>query len=138
MPSALVGSKEKQLVFADRSPQGESKLILPENRAGLTIQFAEVVICVQTFVAEELKGGAVEGVATTSCDHINIRAGIAAVGCVVLAGLHLEFLDGVGIRDGNTAAEKPALLNVVDLHPIHLEIIVASRSAVGHEWRIAG
>src|SRR5438874_2674279 len=63
-------------------------------------------------------------------DHVHVSAGIAPIRGVILAGLHLEFLDAVRIRDGDPATEMPAALQVIDLNPIHLEVVIAGmRSA---------
>src|SRR5207248_11695130 len=62
--------------------------------------------------------------------HSRVSTGIAPSRGVIRAALHLEFLESDRIRDGNPATEMPAALQVIDLNPIHLEIVIAGmRSA---------
>ena len=68
-----------------------------------------------------------ESVGATLGEHINVASGIATVGSVVLAGLYFEFLNGLRIRNAYAATKVAASLQVIDLDPIHLEVVVAGR-----------
>ena len=67
--------------------------------------------------------------------HIDVGTCIAAVRGIILTGLDLEFLNGIRIRHGHSTAEIAALLEVVDLHSVHLEVIVVV-GATGCDERV--
>src|SRR5262249_8712762 len=109
-----------------RTAEREAKLILLEHTLRLTCAIAEELIGVECVVSEELEHGTMKFVATRSGHHVDDRAGVAPIGRIIDAGLHFEFLNGVGIRDCHTSAEEAARLQVVDWQSVHKEVVVTS------------
>ena len=67
---------------------------------------------------------------------VDVGAGIAPEGGVVLAGLYLEFLNRVGIGNSHAAREVPRACRVVNFHPVHLKIVIAIVASTGHHWSV--
>ena len=80
---SLIGPEEKQLVFADRTAEGKSELVLFEDRARLTRLVQEEIIGVENLVAQELKEGSVKRVTSGFCNQTDASATVATKSCVV-------------------------------------------------------
>src|SRR4030095_2691128 len=127
---ALVGREEKQLLLAYRTAKIKPELILLQNWSRLPGLVAEKGVCIQRIIAEKLPQSTMKGIAATLRDQLDVCTSVASVGGVVLAGLHLELLDGVGIGTRHASAEGAAVLQVVDGGTIHLNVVVVQGAAV--------
>src|ERR1700743_2667083 len=87
---------------ADRA----AKLVLLEHGARLAVFFHEEIVRVERVVAKKLPELAVECVRAGFADEIDVAAGAATVAGVVHSGLHFEFGDRVGIRDGDAGLRR--------------------------------
>src|SRR5262249_27065571 len=87
---------------------------------------------IQSFVPEVFEDRSMKTIPAALRNHIHVGAGVAPVRSVVLAGLHFEFLDCIWVGNGNATAEMTAALQVIDLHSVHLIVIVLSRSSMRH------
>src|SRR5262245_25803815 len=85
---------------------------------------------VERVVAEELEERAVKNVGAAPGHNVDIGPGVPPETGVVKAGLHLEFLNRVGIWDRYSAAETAASLQVIDLDAVHLEVVIRAARAV--------
>ncbi len=74
-----------------------------------------------------------ESVAAALGDEIDIGSRITAVGRIVLAGLHLELLNRVGIGYSHAAVEITTRLDVVSIHAVNFEVVVLAGAAVRGE-----
>jgi len=130
LASALIGGEEKKLVPPDRAAEIKAELILLQHRPRLAGGIPKEGVRIKVVISEEFPCGTVKIVGSPLCDNIDIRASISSIGSVVLAGLHLEFLDRVRVGDGYSSAKVTAALQIVDSYSIHLNVVVALPSAV--------
>ncbi len=93
----------------------------------------EEVVRVQLFIAEKLEQSAMECVSAAFGDDVDVCARVLSVRGVVLPDLHLELLNGIGIRNRDTSAETPAVLNIVGAHAIHLIVVVLDMDTASGE-----
>src|SRR5205807_5140637 len=91
---------------------------------------------IEDVIANELEKGAVDLVAACFGDDVHVGTRTATVGGVVQAGLHLEFLDGVRVGDGNAANGKNCAgslrFHVAGVLAVHLVAVVHDAAAI-HE-----
>ena len=110
---ALIGGKEKELVFLDGTADRAAKDVALERLFGQTVR-KKVVSGVQVGVAQKLEPVSVESIGSRFRNLIDDSSGSPAVFCVVIVGENLEFFDGVwiGIYD-NIVAEKIGVVGAV-------------------------
>ena len=112
-----------------------AELILLQHGSRLAGQLREEVVGVEEVVAQKLPCGSVEVIGSGSADNVDISAGSTAIGSVVVAGLHFEFLNGV--RSGNRNAHFFAigfgrvLRQVIGVDAIELNIVCRGLLPVG-------
>ena len=127
----MIRNEEHQLVFFDRPPQREAELVLVQHPSRLTLLFEEIIVCVQSGIAEVFPKITVESVGTRLGDHIHICAGIPPIRGIVLPSLHLELRNRVRIGNRNTAANSSFADKVIDFGSVHLKIVVVGGIAAG-------
>src|SRR5262249_28539175 len=130
---ALIGSKKEKSFSPYGAGKIETKLMLLQYRPRLMGQVAEKTVRIQRIVSEKLPKCSVKIFCARLCDQIHIGSSIAAERGIVLACLHLEFLDRVGIGNRDAAGELRAALQIIDADSIHLEIVIEDRCAVRNE-----
>ena len=74
-----------------------------------------------------------QGVATGFRQNLYRGSAIAAIGSVVLPGHYLEFFQGIWIRHRKATGKRACAEIVVDLHAIHLKVVVIGRTAIRGE-----
>ena len=97
----MVRGKELELVSFDGTTEIAAELVLFEFRARGSDGVEEKRVGVQGVVAEVLPGRAVILVGAALGDDVDVSAGVPAIRCIVLAGLHFKFLNGVRIGNGD-------------------------------------
>src|SRR5580704_2302768 len=134
MPGSLVGTKIKQLALNDVSADGSAKLVLLQGRPRDSVSIEEKIVGVEDVVAKKFKQCAMELVASRFGHHVDVAAGASPVGGVIQTRLHFEFLDGIGIGNGNAAdrqnAAGPLRLHIARVLTIHLVAVVHDAAAV--------
>src|SRR5690348_3978390 len=93
---ALVSTEEKEAVLLDRAAGAASELIALEE----VMCWREEVAGIQVAVAQKLEGAAVQLVGAGFGDHVDNRAGAAAVLGAVAVGLNAELLHRIRIWEG--------------------------------------
>ena len=120
----MIGHKKHSVIFYNRSPQRETKLILVQHSFRLLRPIEEIIIGIQRGVSEIFPNIAMKLIGSRLRYDIDICTCIAAVGCVILTDLHLEFLNRIGIRHGHATADVVLSREIVNFRPIHLKVVV--------------
>src|ERR1035437_9256930 len=105
--SALIGTKDQDLVLDQWAGGGKTILVLLQNATRRVQTLGKPVIGVEIFVPEKLEHGCVEVVGATFGNDIDVGAGIAPRGGIKHRRLHFEFLDGVGTGSRNSRRVDP-------------------------------
>ena len=114
LPCPLIGTEEEPLIFDDRSANSVRRTDSRATNPWAAGAVEEEVVRVQVFIAKEFEQRAVKLIGAALGDDVHIGARIPAVRRVILAGLNLEFLNGVRIGNRDASAEIAAALKIVD------------------------
>ena len=121
----MIGAEEEKLILRDSPSDGSSILVLSDDRLLLSGLIEEKVVRIQSFVPEELEGRTVEVILPGFRNDVYVRPGIPPKRSVGLAGLHLEFCDGV--RVGHRGASGVAAVTgfkIVGINTVELEAVI--------------
>src|SRR5262249_38671422 len=112
-----------------------AKLILLQNRPGLTASLQEKVVGIEGIVAEKLPHTPVKGVGSRLTYNVNVGSSTSTVASVIHSSLYLELCDCVRRRDRNADFRvKPGsrvFRNVVRVDAIELEVVGSGFCSVG-------
>src|SRR5262249_12083371 len=110
----------ESLVWDNKSPKCAAKLMASKHILRLARSLQEVVVCVQRFVAPNIKKGPMVLVASALGDNADLRPRIAAHLGAGNAGLHVELLN----RVRNVEISKRAIhLRIVVVDAVKREVV---------------
>src|SRR5579863_5940490 len=99
LPRALIVDEEiAELFLHDGPAHAAAKNILFDSGSREALAVEEEIVCVQHVVAEKLVYVAMIGSRSGLQNRVDVAAAIASLTSVVERGLHLKFLDHIGIR----------------------------------------
>ena len=134
MTSALIRSKEEELVLLDWTSDCSAKLILLQYRPGLVIALEKEIVSVQCVISKKLEKISMKMICAGLCHHIHICAGASTETGVIETGLNFKLQDCVRIGYGDARVSEPITglvsAEIVDVRAIHRISVVDGTAAV--------